>query len=439
MYLQSPCFGSAFPTEGPFAAFPCPTVLWLPAWETLAPCPGTPPLAWRWLGPGERDIVAGAGVDAMGASAMNAAVVGVRALSMSSSLVVSCRHRLSRASTSRSAVMSKCFELGSSRVWQHIHRWLRTIPARNGCILAGDFNVAVEPEHPWCGRGVTPHQGQHQDRGEFQDLIRTHQCTILNSWRSGGARARTFLPPGVGAQHGEPRLGTQIDYIRGQLVDNQAKQAVPIQAHFVPDSGCRHLPVQASVPLPHRPMPVPPTPSKLSLALVRKHLRDTNSAELFMQDVAPQLAQASPQTNLDGVLLAGWKQTVGQSRRTTTAQAQPERQTGIRAEDSVRQLIHSMWQVRAELRRLQQPDRPEGEVPPLKSLWMAWHYAARLWAISRELRKQCHHRKMQKIQEVVASANVFQAAKQFGPKQPRRRWQPGGCDTNEGSRTSPDP
>ena len=111
------------------------------------------------------------------------------------------------------------------------------------------------------------------------------------------------------------------------------------------------------------------------------------------------------------------------SRRRGGDPALPARQEGARASDCVRQLIHNMWQVRANLRRLQQPDRLEGEVPPLKSLWMAWHYSARLQAVNRELRKQCRHRKVQKIQEVVASVNVFQAAKQFGPKQPRRRLQ----------------
>ena len=305
-----------------------------------------------------------------------------------------------------------------NRIWQHLHRWLRTIPARNGCILAGDFN-----EHPWCRGGVTPHQGQHQDRTEFQDLIRVHQCTILNTWRSGGASARTFLSPGVKDSATNLKHGSQIDYIlvRGTLVDNQAKQAGPLPAPFVPDSGCRHLPVKASVPMPHRPKTIAPTTSKLSLTTVRKCLRDTDAAEIFAREVAPQLAQAAPQTNLDAILLTGWNQTMDTSRRRGGDPALPARQEGARVSDCVRQLINTMWQVRANLRRLHQPDRPEGEVPP--SLWMAWHYTARLQAVNRELRKQCRHRKVQKIQEVVASANVFQAAKQFGPKQPRRRLQ----------------
>ncbi|CAE7746398.1 unnamed protein product [Symbiodinium microadriaticum] len=42
---------------------------------------------------------------------------------------------------------------------------------------------------------------------------------------------------------------------------------------------------------------------------------DAGTTYAFQTDVAPQLAQASPQTNLDGVLLAGWKQTVGQSEQ----------------------------------------------------------------------------------------------------------------------------
>ena len=312
-----------------------------------------------------------------------------------------------------------------NRIWQHLHRWLRTVPARNGCILAGDFNVAVETEHPWCGGGVTPHQGQHQDRTEFQDLIRVHQCTVLNTWRSGGASARTFLSPGVKEATTNSKHGSQIDYIlvRASRVDNQAKQAGPFMAPFVPDSGCRHLPVQASVPMPHRPKKIAPTTSKLSLTQVRKHLRDTDAAEIFIREVAPQLTHANPQANLDVILRTGWNQIVDKSRHRGEDPALPARQEGARASDCVRQLIQNMWQVRAHLRRLHQPDRAEGEVPPLKSLWMAWHYSARLQAVNRELRKQCRHRKVQKIQEVVASVNVFQAAKQFGPKQPRRRLQ----------------
>ena len=96
------------------------------------------------------------------------------------------------------------------RIWTGIDQWLRSVPQRNGCILAGDLNTPLVTETGVCGPGITPRESiPQQDQAELQTLLRIHHCCALNTWRGAGASARTYLPPtsAMGQQ------GTQIDFI----------------------------------------------------------------------------------------------------------------------------------------------------------------------------------------------------------------------------------
>ncbi|CAE7322293.1 unnamed protein product, partial [Symbiodinium sp. KB8] len=64
-----------------------------------------------------------------------------------------------------------------------------------------------------------------------------------------------------------------------------------------------------------------------------------------------------------------------------------------------------------------------GELPSLASMWKAWIQVARLQACTRQLRKDCRRHKTLKIYEAVQAENVYAAAKQFAPRQVRRKLQ----------------
>ena len=52
------------------------------------------------------------------------------------------------------------------RVWKLTDQWLRSVPHRNGCMLAGDFNVPIATERPIAGDGTTSASGRSRmDRG----------------------------------------------------------------------------------------------------------------------------------------------------------------------------------------------------------------------------------------------------------------------------------
>eukprot|EP00439_Symbiodinium_sp_Y106_P051369 s4633_g6.t2 len=118
------------------------------------------------------------------------------------------------------------------QIWQHVDKWIRAIPQRNGCVVLGDFNVSVLEEQHMCGAGLPPStSAAHPDQGALLEILRAHRCAALNAWSRPGPANRTFLSPHAGEQH-----GTQIDFIvtRGHLVDHIAKQAAPFDAAFVP-------------------------------------------------------------------------------------------------------------------------------------------------------------------------------------------------------------
>ena len=141
-----------------------------------------------------------------------------------------------------------------ARVWQHISTWISQTPRRHGLLLLGDFNCPLIHDPPVCGPGLVPKAAHpHRDQAEFQTLLRLANGRALNTWSAPGVSARTFLSPHAD----DSSLGTQIDYIivRENLCDQVARQTRPIDAPFVPSSGCRHRPVSGTIPLPSLPKP----------------------------------------------------------------------------------------------------------------------------------------------------------------------------------------
>ncbi|CAE6942520.1 unnamed protein product [Symbiodinium sp. CCMP2592] len=98
--------------------------------------------------------------------------------------------------------------------------------------------------------------------------------------------------------------------------------------------------------------------------------------------------------------------------------------------------VRKLWTLRATLKHLSQ-EMGSWASPRTQArrAMQAWAQIIRLNRHNRELRKECRQRKTAKIEEVVCSKNIHQAAKRFAPKAQRRRLQlrdaTGGIQTHE--------
>ncbi|CAE7840736.1 Pol [Symbiodinium sp. CCMP2592] len=317
-------------------------------------------------------------------------------------------------------------------IWHRIAKWIESIPQRCTCLLAGDFNCSLLPEPAFCGQGVVTTHGGHPDQDTFQELVRAHRCCALNTWSASGLLARTYVPPNA-----TPQQGSQIDYIlvRGTTPDPTAKKAQPFLAEFVPNTGCRHLPVRASIPAPRRPS-TGPRQHRLAPRLVQAALKQPHFVHNLQLDLHQALRDETQKGvedwNFDALILAGWKRAVANQPSHKEAH-RPAQQC---APDTLTVQVHTLWTQRAALRqagRLLHTWSRAG--PSLRHSFQVWACAARLQAHTRALRKACRHKKTEKVAEAVQATNIHQAAKRFAPKTPKRRIQlrreDGGLQTHE--------
>ncbi|CAE7828545.1 Pol [Symbiodinium sp. CCMP2592] len=304
------------------------------------------------------------------------------------------------------------------RIWQAMDKWLSSIPRRSTCIVVGDFNCSLVPERPVCGEGVPTSGGGHPDQESFQEIARTHGCCALNTWRTKGPHARTYLPPNATAQH-----GSQIDFVlfRGQGADQTARNAGPLQAEFVPHTGCRHLPIQAVIPAPRRPT-TRPAQQRVAPRLAQSALRQADFQYHLQGELDGVLHSTLPENLADGDvnqwLLAGWNATTRALRR--EGPATPTQTPG----DTLTLQVKKLWSLRTRAfevgRQLGQWQR---NGPSARQVFQAWLVTTQLQAHNRTLRKECRRKKIEKVAEVVRADNIYQAAKRFAPRTPKRRIQ----------------
>ncbi|CAE7936262.1 unnamed protein product, partial [Symbiodinium necroappetens] len=69
------------------------------------------------------------------------------------------------------------------RVWDQMDKWLSSIPQSHGCAIIGDLNQSVPADPPVSGPGLpVSHSPPHPDQTVLMDILRAHQCCILNTW-----------------------------------------------------------------------------------------------------------------------------------------------------------------------------------------------------------------------------------------------------------------
>ena len=89
---------------------------------------------------------------------------------------------------------------------------------------------------------------------------------------------------------------------------------------------------------------------------------------------------------------------------------------------AVHEQIRRMWRLRQELRTVES-SRSHQSTVSLQMVFRGWRMATDLQQVTREVRKAGRARKLQKVDQVLESTNIYRAAKILAPKAPRKRMQ----------------
>ena len=299
-------------------------------------------------------------------------------------------------------------------VWNHITQWMRRTPQRNGCILLGDFNTPLLSCGLHVGHGVMSLSKAIQtDQEIFQDIVQSTGCCALNTWSKAGKAAKTFLPA-----QGNSESGTQIDFLiaRGRLADGKAKACSTFEAPFIPSSGCRHLPLQCTFVKPRPPM-TPGQSTRASARQAQELMKHDAVRCHYKEQVLARVESAAEHEDLDIILRECWQESCDRFRKTNVNDERDPTHSLPSQRDS-ENLVQQLWSTRTIVR--QQPALKHAD---LHALFEGWKLASTLQRISRQLRKASKRRKLELVERVVGSTNVFKAAKILHPKTPKRRLQ----------------
>ena len=294
-------------------------------------------------------------------------------------------------------------------VWKAATKWVAQIPLRHGCVLLGDLNTPLLPEHPFCGPGVVPRREiPQQDQAELQNLVRQMDGRALNTWTRGGAAARTYIPPATGPN----QQGTQIDYIivRESLCDQEARKTRPFVAPFVATSGGRHLPLDCQIPAPRPPRRNMHPPSRTAPARAQAMLHEQGMVQQLWQHTEA-LEGAPCLLDLDTVLREAWDQSAG----TAVTKREDRQGPGAAPGTATRNLVRQLWLLRAYLRNQASQLQARTRCTPLMAIWQGWRHASRLQAVLRELRRRGRRKKVEMVASLVQESNVYQAARRVAP------------------------
>ena len=305
-------------------------------------------------------------------------------------------------------------------LWHALSQALHDIPARQGVVLAGDFNVTLRPDACYVGSGVPKNPTQATDVTQLQTLIQAHNRCALNTWG---------CAPGFTFQFGSDKQ-SQIDYVfmRVHQVDAQAKQAAaihkfPVGRHVSSDAAF-HFPIHASLPFRWKALRYN-APSRCdvnALALSVQHkkhdqtdcLREvaTNWANHYaVSDLDPEKALYS----LSDELKVQATRAFPTALKCQPAPWQDELQTG-RAK--------YMW---ALFRKMRQHKKS------LKGFFESWRCWAKFHILHKAYRARCSGLRKQKLRDVLQEAELaacrnatwgmFRIVRRLAPRTKPRKFQ----------------
>ena len=182
-----------------------------------------------------------------------------------------------------------------NQVWEQLDGALKRIPKRHVCVVAGDLNTPMAP----LGGQTGPKLQQYNvnvpaDQSRLVQIALDHQLAHLNSWIK--QTTATYVAP---------KSQTLIDHIftAQATADSVSRKASTVDLQlFAWRLGGRHLPIQASVPLPHvqklnRPRPAGPRiVNSVGLAYA---CRDPDNAQIHKMRTAVQIRMQAEHPDVD--------------------------------------------------------------------------------------------------------------------------------------------
>ena len=305
--------------------------------------------------------------------------------------------------------------------WTVLDQQLALLPQRNSLLVCGDFNCSLTADGATVGTSSftwkeTHLRGpQHQDMLRFQDILKHHSLTAVNTWN---AKA----PPTFHSSFQASRIDFFL--MRSADVDRQALDVKFFpEAGFLPLAGPQHCPMQCSIrKIPYRHVRKTTISSctyqqRLQCRLVCQ--RHPELWTLFLEDMNRTWIEfhahpCFPETVIDDMHIA--LMPVLQQHFPKCAPATPT------APISLSQ-VQLKWHHRHELRRLQ----GKGQ----SSVFQAWFHLTHFHKLKREHQKHARAAKRQRFHDLLTdvhhaskahdSFTIYQAVNKFTPKQTKKR------------------
>ena len=300
-----------------------------------------------------------------------------------------------------------------------LHKCLTGLPRRNILVMGGDLNTPCIPHKGVCGPMVTTHAAtQYKDYQDLQNILRTLNLTVLNTWcRPVHGQIATFSTFG-----GE--RASQIDFliVRSRHATREAKQAQALPDFPVAAwrEGHKHYPVQAWIsklgPPWHQAGVVQQHAHKIDTETIIHDLKQQQEPVQLraLRDEVRQHLTDDP-TKLSQVLLQAAQTHYPVKRPEVRPQSQPE---------ALANCAKNMWALFRRMRS--QPFRLAG----IFQAWRCWADFQRAHALHmNRSRQRSKQRKLDILDSAQQAANegnaykVWQAVKKLVPKVPRKQLQ----------------
>ena len=305
------------------------------------------------------------------------------------------------------------------QLWTQLHRLVGNVAQRHQLVIAGDFNtpcLAIEdrPSLVRAATGLDRGAPTQKDHGRLQSLLRDHSLTAVSSFGRATAAA-TYL-----SGSGPKTIKTRIDFIlcRAHQSDRITKTARPL-AHvpFVP----RHLPLNATMPWPHRrllPRSTPGQKKKWTLTAINTALQQCPELSQKFSHVAkcrlqlhPYRTEDDPCDHLNAQLTKAWEDVVD------TLGLKPGHMTPAVGVPSLPEAsIKSLWHLKRLLQ--QQPTTTFAQRS------QALHLRQSVRNLQQELRKRSRQRKQERVdailhqaESVASPSSLYKAVRLLAPKQ----------------------
>ena len=311
------------------------------------------------------------------------------------------------------------------QLWTQLHRLVGSVAQRHQLVIAGDFNtpcLALEDRPSLVRAAVSLDRGAptQKDHGRLQSLLRDHSLAAVSSFGRTAAAA-TYL-----SGSGPKTIRTRIDFIlcRAHQSDRLTKTARPL-AHvpFVPTIGNRHLPLNATMPWPHRRLLPRSTPGQKKWTLTAINTASGQCPELSQKyshvaecrlQLHPYQPGVDPCDHLNAQLTKAWEDvadTFGLKPGRLTPEA-PEVAAPSLPEASIKRL----WHLKHLLK--QQPTTTFAQ----RSQALRLRQSVR--NLQNELRKRSRQRKQARVDAILHQAentaspsSLYKAVRLLAPKQ----------------------